>query len=125
MTTTLSVTNHNWSGLAGDSAWLIYDNRMQSALHLDGYSVCPRALTLQHLAAHFGLGESTKPSAFREEPEGYREVGIITALTPGTPAASHTARQSSEAYGSNGFWQRQSIAPPTAASFQAIPPAPC
>lgn len=91
--TTLAVINHNWSGLAGDSAWLIYDNRTQSAIHLDGYSICPPALTPQRLAAHFGLGETTDPSAFREEPEGHREFGIITALIPGTPAALHAAWQ--------------------------------
>jgi gamma-glutamyltranspeptidase/glutathione hydrolase len=91
--TTLAVTNHNWSGLAGDSAWLIYDNRTQSAIHLDGYSICPPALTPQRLVAHFGLDETTDPSAFREEPEGHREFGIITALIPGTPAALHTAWQ--------------------------------
>ncbi len=91
--TTLAVTNHNWSGLAGDSAWLIYDSRTQSAIHLDGYSVCPRALTAERLVAHFGLDEATAASAFREEPEGYREVGIVTALIPGTPAALHTAWQ--------------------------------
>jgi gamma-glutamyltranspeptidase/glutathione hydrolase len=91
--TTLAVTNHNWSGLAGDSAWLIYDNRTQSAIHLDGYSVCPRALTPERLVAHFGLDETAMPSAFREEPECHRESGIITALIPGTPAALHAAWQ--------------------------------
>ncbi len=91
--TTLSVTNHNWSGLAGDSAWLIYDSRTRSAIHLDGYSVCPGTLTAERLVAHFGLMETTEAGAFREEPEGHREVGAIIAMVPGTPAALHAAWQ--------------------------------
>jgi gamma-glutamyltranspeptidase / glutathione hydrolase len=88
---TLAVTNHNWAGLAGDSAWLIYDSRTRSTIHLDGYSVCPRALTGERLIAHFGLDRGADAAALREEPEGVRELGIITALVPGTPAALHAA----------------------------------
>lgn len=89
--TTLAVTNHNWAGLAGDSAWLIYDSRTRTAHHLDGYSVCPQALTAEHLASHFRLDAGVDASAFREEPEGFRELGIGIAMVPGTPAALHAA----------------------------------
>ena len=85
------MTNHNWAGLAGDSAWLIYDGRTRTAHHLDGYSVCPQALTAERLASHFRLDPGVDASAFREEPEGFRELGIITAMVPGTPAALHAA----------------------------------
>ena len=89
--TTLAVTNHNWAGLAGDSAWLIYDSRARVAHHLDGYSVCPAALTAERLASHFRLDAGVDAAAFREEPEGFRELGINIAMVPGTPAALNAA----------------------------------
>jgi len=89
--TTLAVTNHNWAGLAGDSAWLIYDRRTRSAAHLDGYSTCPRAMTAQHLAAHFDLDARVQAAAFAEEPGGFRETGVAIAMAPGTPATLHAA----------------------------------
>ena len=39
--TTLAVTSPNWSGLAGDSAWLYHDGKKNINSHIDGYSVCP------------------------------------------------------------------------------------
>lgn len=88
---TLAVTNHNWAGLAGDSAWLIFDSRTRMAHHLDGYSQCPDAMTPEQLAAHFNLDQASHPSAFQEEPEGYRELGSFIAMVPGTPSALHAA----------------------------------
>lgn len=41
----LTVVNPNFSGLAGDSAWLIYWAQTGEMLHLDGYSTCSDALT--------------------------------------------------------------------------------
>lgn len=89
----LAVSNHNWSGLAGDSVWLIHDSRTRSTYHLDGYSVCPRVMTAERLSAHFGLDPAKEPEAFREEPENHRGFGIITSLIPGTPGALHAAWQ--------------------------------
>ena len=41
---TLAVTSPNWSGLAGDSAWLYYNNKTNKTTHIDGYSVCPNKI---------------------------------------------------------------------------------
>ena len=38
------VTSPNWSGLAGDSAWLYYNNKTNKTSHIDGYSVCPNKI---------------------------------------------------------------------------------
>jgi len=81
----LSVTNHNWSGLAGDSTWLVHLARTGETVCLDGYSTCPAGITADRLAGHFGL--SGDPRASAEEPEGLRDVGVMTSMTPGTPSA--------------------------------------
>ena len=41
---TLAVTSPNWSGLAGDSAWLYYNKKTNKTSHIDGYSVCPNKI---------------------------------------------------------------------------------
>jgi len=89
----ISVTSHNWAGLAGDSAWLLHWAETGDYLHLDGYSTCPRAMTPEGLARQFGLREADGPDDFREEPEGCRGVGVATAMTPGTPGAVFAAWQ--------------------------------
>ena len=40
--TTLAVTSPNWSGLAGDSAWLYHDGKKNINTHIQGYSVSPK-----------------------------------------------------------------------------------
>lgn len=88
---TLAVTNHNWAGLAGDSAWLIFDSRTAQVHHLDGYSLCPKSMTPERIAERFNIDEATFPAACHEEPEGFRELGICIAMVPGTPHALHAA----------------------------------
>lgn len=81
----VAVTNHNWSGIAGDSVWLIHDAATGESTCLDGYGTCPAGLSASGLAAHFGLAGDA--AALREEPDGHRDRGIATSMLPGTPAA--------------------------------------
>lgn len=80
----LAVVSPTWSGLAGDSAWLVRWAETGEFLHLDGYSRCPAGLTAALLAERFGPGGGR---ALREEPPGERHAGVVTSLVPGTPAA--------------------------------------
>jgi gamma-glutamyltranspeptidase/glutathione hydrolase len=82
---TVAVTSHNWSGIAGDTVWLIHDATKGETTSLDGYGTCPAGLTNECLAAHFGLSENDH--ALREEPDGIRDRGVIASMLPGTPAA--------------------------------------
>lgn len=97
---TVAVTSHNWAGVAGESAWLIYWAETGETVHLDGYSTCPDGMNPAGLAERFGLNLTHTPEAFREEPEGLRDFGIATSMVPGTPAAWHSAW---ERYGSQPF----------------------
>jgi len=83
----ISVTSHDWSGIAGDSAWLIYLAGSRSYRYLDGYSVCPEGTTPQLLTERFGLDRRRDNMGFREEPPQQRDAGVVTAMVPGTPAA--------------------------------------
>lgn len=83
----ISVTSHDWSGIAGDSAWQIYRAATGECFYLDGYSTCPRATTPEVLQRHFDLDKARDPRAFAEEPPERRHVGVATAMVPGTPAA--------------------------------------
>jgi gamma-glutamyltranspeptidase/glutathione hydrolase len=80
---TISVTSQNWAGLAGDSVWQIHLARDRTTEHLDGYSICPQAMTAEALTRRLQV----EPSAFAEEPANIRDKGIATSLVPGTPAA--------------------------------------
>lgn len=80
----LAVVSPTWSGLAGDSAWLVRCAGTGEFLHLDGYSRCPASLTATLLAQRFGLAGG---AAIREEPPATRHMGVVTSLVPGTPAA--------------------------------------
>lgn len=82
----ISVTSPDWAGPAGDSAWLIYDARSSSFHYLDGYSVCGLHTTPELMSRHFKLNPTLNSRAFQEEPPGCRDVGVITAMVPGTPA---------------------------------------
>ena len=55
ISTTLAVTSPNWSGLAGDSAWLYFDNNKKKSFHLDGYSVCPSNINISKLKSIYKL----------------------------------------------------------------------
>lgn len=83
----ISVTSHDWSGIAGDSAWLIYLAGPRTYHFLDGYSVCPAGTTPQRLIERFGLDRRRDTTGLREEPPEQRHVGVVTAMVPGTPAA--------------------------------------
>lgn len=84
---TLGVTSSNWAGIAGESALLIYWAKTKEFFYVDGYSTCPTALNADVLRKHFKLDPLNQPEAFREEPLNLRHNGIITSMTPGTPAA--------------------------------------
>lgn len=84
---TIAVTNHDWSGLAGDSAWLIHWAQTRETIHLDGYSTCARNISAEALARHFEINPSGNSAALAEEPHNIRHTGIVTAMAPGTPAA--------------------------------------
>jgi len=43
-------------------------------------------MTPEVLERHFGLDPKDSPGAYKEEPAGDRDVGMITAMVPGTPA---------------------------------------
>lgn len=83
----ISVTSHDWSGIAGDSAWLGYWAATGEYFYLDGYATCPRACTAETLQHHFNLDSAKDRHAFQEEPPECRNTGVITAMIPGTPAA--------------------------------------
>ena len=80
---TLAVTSPNWSGLAGDSAWLYYNNKTNKTSHIDGYSVCPNKIDNNKLKKILKL--KNKSFIDREEPFNTRNEGIITSMIPGTP----------------------------------------
>ena len=80
---TLAVTSPNWSGLAGDSAWLYYNNKTNKTTHIDGYSVCPNKIDNNKLKKILKL--KNKSFIDREEPFNTRNEGIITSMIPGTP----------------------------------------
>ena len=80
---TLAVTSPNWSGLAGDSAWLYYNNKSNKTSHIDGYSVCPNKIDNNKLKKILKL--KNKSFIDREEPFNTRNEGIITSMIPGTP----------------------------------------
>ena len=79
---TLAVTSPNWSGLAGDSAWLYYNNKKRKH-HIDGYSVCPNKIDNNKLKKILKL--KNKSFIDKEEPFNTRNEGIITSMIPGTP----------------------------------------
>lgn len=83
----ISVLSPDWAGPAGDSAWLVYLKVTGEYRYLDGYSTCPAAIAPRRIAGHFGLDERTQPRAWEEEPPEQRDVGMITGMVPGTPAA--------------------------------------
>jgi gamma-glutamyltranspeptidase/glutathione hydrolase len=83
----MSVLSPDWAGPAGDSAWLAYLKAPNQYFYLDGYSTCPAAITPERIAADFGLAADKHRRDYEEEPPGSRHVGMITAMTPGTPAA--------------------------------------
>jgi gamma-glutamyltranspeptidase/glutathione hydrolase len=83
----ISVTAPNWAGIGGDSVWLIYRAKTGDLHVIDGYGRCPGALTPDFLADHFELTEAVSLQAFREEPAGFRDRGVVTSTVPGTPAA--------------------------------------
>lgn len=83
----ISVTSPDWAGLAGDSAWLVYASESRSFHFLDGYSTCPSEISADLLAARFGLDAARDVRPFNEEPRESRNVGMLTAMVPGTPAA--------------------------------------
>ena len=80
---TLAVTSPNWSGLAGDSAWLYYNKKTNKTSHIDGYSVCPNKIDNNKLKKILKL--KNKSFIDREEPFNTRNEGIITSMIPGTP----------------------------------------
>ena len=80
---TLAVTSPNWSGLAGDSAWLYYNNKANKTSHIDGYSVCPNKIDNNKFKKILKL--KNKSFIDREEPFNTRNEGIITSMIPGTP----------------------------------------
>ena len=80
---TLAVTSPNWSGLAGDSAWLYYNNKTNKTSHIDGYSVCPNKIDNNKFKKILKL--KNKSFIDREEPFNTRNEGIITSMIPGTP----------------------------------------
>lgn len=82
----MSVTNPDWCSLGGDSVWLIYRAESNQFYYADGYSKCPAGMTPEVLEKHFGLDPKDFPGAYKEEPAGDRDVGMITAMVPGTPA---------------------------------------
>ena len=81
--TTLAVTSPNWSGLAGDSAWLYHDGKKNINTHIDGYSVCPRKIETDKFCKLLKLKKNSY--IFKEEPVNVRNSGIATAMIPGTP----------------------------------------
>lgn len=83
----LSVASHDWSGIAGDSAWLFYEAKTGKFFYLDGYSTCPALTTARLLQRHFGLERARDARAFQEEPPDCRHTGVVTGMVPGTPAA--------------------------------------
>ena len=80
---TLAVTSPNWSGLAGDSAWLYYNRKKNKTSHFDGYSVCPKKIDADRLKKYLKL--QNKSFIDREEPVNTRNEGILTSMIPGTP----------------------------------------
>lgn len=83
----ISVVSHDWAGVAGDSAWLVYTASDRRFHYLDGYSTCPAATTASVLQKYFALTTGADPRAFQEEPPERRHAGVITGMVPGTPAA--------------------------------------
>jgi len=83
----IAVTSHDWAGMAGDSAWLVYLAGPREYRHLDAYATCPAATTPQLLVERFRLDRRRDAAAFREEPPGQRHMGVATGMVPGTPAA--------------------------------------
>ncbi len=83
---TISVTSGNLSGLGGDSAWLFYLAEPNEFYCVDGYCKCPQGITPDVLQERFGLNRKDFPLAYKEEPVGYRDSGIIVSMVPGTPA---------------------------------------
>ena len=81
--TTLAVTSPNWSGLAGDSAWLYHDGKKNINSHIDGYSVCPKKIETSKFCKLLKLKKNSY--IFKEEPVNVRNSGIATAMIPGTP----------------------------------------
>ncbi len=81
--TTLAVTSPNWSGLAGDSAWLYHDGKKNINSHIDGYSVCPKKIETDKFSKLLKLKKNSY--IFKEEPVNVRNSGIATAMIPGTP----------------------------------------
>ena len=81
--TTLAVTSPNWSGLAGDSAWLYHDGKKNINSHIDGYSVCPKKIETDKFCKLLKLKKNSH--IFKEEPVNVRNSGIATAMIPGTP----------------------------------------
>ncbi|MDC3174235.1 gamma-glutamyltransferase [Candidatus Pelagibacter sp.] len=81
--TTLAVTSPNWSGLAGDSAWLYHDGKKNINSHIDGYSVCPKKIETDKFCKLLKLKKNSY--IFKEEPVNVRNSGIATAMIPGTP----------------------------------------
>ena len=81
--TTLAVTSPNWSGLAGDSAWLYHDGKKNKTIHIDGYSTCPKNIESNKFCKLLKL--KNKKYIFKEEPPNERNSGIATAMIPGTP----------------------------------------
>ena len=84
ISTTLAVTSPNWSGLAGDSAWLYFDNNKKKSFHLDGYSVCPNKISISKLKSIYKLKGDKKKFDY-EEPKNLRNTGISCSMIPGTP----------------------------------------
>ena len=84
ISTTLAVTSPNWSGLAGDSAWLYFDNNKKKSFHLDGYSVCPSKISISKLKSIYKLIGDKKKFDY-EEPKNLRNTGISCSMIPGTP----------------------------------------
>ena len=97
---TLTVTSPNWSGLAGDSAWLYYNQKTNKTSHLDGYSICPKKIDVDHLKKYLKLKD--KSYIDKEEPANTRNEGILTSMIPGTPFLLDYAWQK---YGSLKFEQ--------------------
>jgi gamma-glutamyltranspeptidase/glutathione hydrolase len=83
----MSVLSPDWAGPAGDSAWLVYLKAADEYRYLDGYSTCPAGITPQRIAEHFNLDPGRHHREYEEEPPGRRDVGMITGMVPGTPAA--------------------------------------
>ena len=83
----IAVTTHDWAGVAGDSAWLVYLARTGELHYVDGYSTCPSGTESDRLQSHFALNRKDDARAFREEPPGVRDIGVLTGMVPGTPAA--------------------------------------